>query len=595
VIHYTVSTATQGHYFDICCTIAYPDPEGQQLSLPAWIPGSYMIRDFSKNILSVTATSAGREVILVKLDKQLWRAMPCSGPLQIEYRVYAKDLSVRTAYLDEQHGFFNGTSLFLSVDGQEQQPHQLTLIQAASNPDWSVATTLPPQQTDENGWGLYQCQNYDALIDHPVEMGPFEWVNFEVYGVPHAIVLTGGKQVDTQRLVKDLTKICRHHTRFFGDSEPPVDQYLFLTTVVEQSYGGLEHRDCCALICAPEDLPRIGEVEVSDGYRKFLGLCSHEYFHLWNIKRIRPESFTPYQLDEESYTRQLWAFEGITSYYDDLALVQCGIIPEESYLELLGQTLTRLQRSRGQLVQSVTDSSLDAWTKFYKQDENANNAVISYYVKGAVIALMVDLYLREKSHGDISLRMVMQLLWEVYGKTQCGVPETTIEQLCHQVADCEIPFLDDALYATKPLELGPILEKVGIRYRLRPTTSNRDSGGCWIEKQPISWLGLLYKEQTNSIKVTHVSDNSPAQQAHIATGDHIIALNQLQAKPERVQSILNQQLPGSELHLHLFRRGELLEKTVILATPPEDTVVLEKVDQPSSTQTTLQQQWLGSF
>ncbi|MBT3196724.1 MAG: M61 family metallopeptidase, partial [Gammaproteobacteria bacterium] len=357
-------------------------------------------------------------------------------------------------------------------------------------------------------------------------------------------------------------------------------------------YGGLEHRDSCALICSREDLPRVGDESVSEGYRKFLGLCSHEYFHLWNIKKIRPEVFSPYRLDRESYTRQLWAFEGITSYYDDLSLVQCGLITTESYLELLGETLTRLQRNRGQWIQSVTDSSLDAWSKFYQQDENANNAIVSYYTKGAIIALMIDLYLRQQSSGQVTLQQVMQPLWERYGKQGRGVPETLIEQLCHQIAGSEIPFLWDALYSTKPLEPAPLLQRMGVESRLRPTTSKKDRGGQWSKKEPLSWLGALLTDTHHALRVDRVTDGGPAQQAGISSGDQIIALDHLQVSESSLQSILYQREPGSKITIHLFRRDELMERVATLVAPPNDTVVLELMAAPTPQQTTLQQQWL---
>ena len=595
MIHYTVSIAdAHAHHFEVVCRIDTPDPSGQRLTLPAWIPGSYMIRDFAKNILWLRAASNGDPVAVEKEDKQSWRCAPCRGPLEITYRVYAWDLSVRTAHLDQTHGFLNGTSLFIAVSGKEQTNHRVELHPPAPPSEWRVATTLPVDRVDDKGWGRYHCDSYESLIDHPVEMGTFERIEFDVCGVPHTMVLTGRQNGDLERLARDLTTICEQHVHFFGDPAPPVEQYLFLTMVVGEGYGGLEHRDSCALLCSREDLPQKGVSEVTESYRKFLGLCSHEYFHLWNIKRIRPELFTPYQLDTEQYTRQLWAFEGITSYHDDLALLQSGLISRESYLELLGETLTRLQRNRGREIQSVTDSSLDAWTKFYKQDENATNAVVSYYTKGAVIALMIDLHIRLQSNHQRSLRNVMRRLWVEYGEQNRGVPEGAIEKICNEITGEEIPFLQDALYTTAPLQLKPLLESFGIRWRGRPATSRQDRGGRWIDKHPTSWLGADLLPEPQGLKVIRIQDGSPAQQAGIAADDRIIALDQLRADEKSVQNALYRREPGDEMAIHLFRRDELMELNIILAAPPEDTVVLGVAAEMSPAQEQAQLAWLGT-
>ncbi len=595
MIHYTVSVAdANAHHFEVVCTVPHPDPAGQTLSLPAWIPGSYMIRDFSRNILWIKAVCDGQPVSIEKIDKQQWHTAPCGGPLTLTWCVYAWDLSVRSAHLDQTHGFFNGTSLFLAIEGQAAEPHQVTLNLPLDHPNWRVATTLPTIETDIHGWGEYQCESYNALIDHPVEMGTFDRIEFSVCGTPHAMVLTGHHHADLSRLAEDLTRICEHHTRFFGDTTPPVDQYLFQTLVVGDGYGGLEHRDSCALICSRNDLPRKGEEHISEGYRKFLGLCSHEYFHLWNIKRIKPAAFTPYQLDAETYTRQLWAYEGITSYFDDLALLQCGLISRESYLELLGQTLSRIEQNRGKEIQTVTDSSFDAWNKFYKQDENANNAIVSYYAKGAVIALMIDLYLRQQSDGETTLQQVMQQLWNQYGKQGIGTEEQTIEQRCHQAAGGEIPFLSDALYTTQPLLVEPLLKNLGIDWGLRPATSQQNSGGTTADQFPQSWLGAHLTPSANGgLQVSRVTDTGPAQQAGIAAGDRLIALDQLQVSELQVKNCLTHQSPGQTIHLHLFRRDELMEVDLVLAAPPEDRVVLTTAPEIDPTTLSLRQQWLG--
>ncbi|MES9938833.1 MAG: peptidase M61, partial [Sedimenticola sp.] len=374
----------EAHLFEVTLKIAEPDQQGQMLVMPSWILGSYMIRDFAKNLVTLTAQSGGQQVAWEKQDKQSWLFAPCGGELTVTYTIYAWDLSVRSAHLDTTHGYFNGTSLFLRVVGQEQQPCDVELLPPDGDAyvGWRVATTLQENMASYLGFGSYKAANYDELVDHPVEMGTFDYAEFDVAGVPHTIAITGRHDADMERLCSDLEVLCNSHIDMFGQL-PEMDRYLFQVMAVGDGYGGLEHRSSTSLICKRTDLPKRGEEKVTKGYRQFLGLASHEYFHLWNVKRIRPEAFRTADLSKEVHTRLLWAFEGITSYYDDLSLIRTGRIEAESYLELLAQVITRVQRGSGRRKQSLSDSSFDAWTKFYKQDENAPNAIVSYYAKGA--------------------------------------------------------------------------------------------------------------------------------------------------------------------------------------------------------------------
>ncbi|HEA25778.1 MAG TPA: M61 family peptidase, partial [Ectothiorhodospiraceae bacterium] len=312
-IHYHVTPSNpEAHLFEIKLTIQQPAPAGQRLTLPAWIPGSYMIRDFAKNIVTLEAHANNEPVAFQKTDKQSWQFASCSGPLIISYSVYAWDLSVRTAHLDQSHGYFNGTSLFLEVEGQSEQPCSVEISAPARDygSQWQVATTLPSLKAKPYQFGLYQAASYDELIDHPVEMGRFTLIKFSATGIPHEVAITGRHDCDEKRLVEDLARICESQIAMFG--EAPFERYLFQVMVVGNGYGGLEHRSSTSLLCNRDDLPHHNMKKVSNGYRQFLGLCSHEYFHSWNIKRIKPAAFIPYDLSQESHTSLLWFFEGIT-------------------------------------------------------------------------------------------------------------------------------------------------------------------------------------------------------------------------------------------------------------------------------------------
>ena len=322
-LHYRVELFNpNAHQYRVTLTV--PQPVAQQcFSLPAWIPGSYLIRDFARNIVQIEAHTAGSEMKISQLDKHRWQAGNETGSeLVIECLIYAFDTSVRSAFLDGLRGFFNGTSLFLQVAGTEQSPCELELVKPMGPlADWQVATGLPSVTTDNQGFGLYRAENYEQLIDCPFEMGgadsEFERIEFVAAGIPHSIVLNGRHNVDATRLAADLKIVCEQQISLFGD-KPPFDDYVFLTQVTTGSYGGLEHMNSTALVCGRGDLPLPGDSQMTDEYRQFLGLCSHEYFHCWNVKRIRPKAFAEGGLQEEVYSGLLWAFEGITSYYDDL-------------------------------------------------------------------------------------------------------------------------------------------------------------------------------------------------------------------------------------------------------------------------------------
>ena len=460
MIHYEVKLKSpQAHLFQVVLDVPDPDPAGQLVSLPAWIPGSYMIRDFARNIVTLSALTGQQQLHVDKIDKQTWRVAPCGGALQIIYDVYAWDLSVRGAYLDLSRGFITGTSLFLRVHGQDSNPCTVTFGRPTGDAfqDWRLATTLTTAGATFLDFGRYRAESYDELIDHPVEIGRFSHAQFNAAGVRHDIVISGRHNADLVRICVDLKEICEHHVSFYGEL-PKMERYLFQVAAVGEGYGGLEHRSSTSLICKRSDLPQLTENTVSDGYRQFLGLCSHEYFHLWNVKRIRPKVLQYPDLSKEVHTTLLWAFEGITSYYDDLALVRSGRITQQSYLELLAKQITRLQRCSGRFKQTLAESSFDAWTKFYKQDENAINSIVSYYNKGALFSLCLDLLIRQKSGGKFSLDNVMRELWIKYGKTDIGLEEGEIERIAGEFSGFDLSdFFLRYLHQTEELPVKDLL------------------------------------------------------------------------------------------------------------------------------------------
>ncbi|MBI3561490.1 MAG: M61 family metallopeptidase [Gammaproteobacteria bacterium] len=580
LIHYRiVPVRPEAHLYAVTCSIQRPAPPGQQLWLPAWIPGSYMIRDFARNIVSLTARCEGKPVKVRKLDKQTWRCEPCSGELQIDYEVYAWDLSVRSAHLDTTHGYFNGSSVFVAVTGQEQQACSIEMVRPTgeSYQHWRVATTLARQTAALYEFGLYRADNYEELIDHPVELGNFTLHTFDVAGIPHAIAITGRQHADTDRLGRDVKILCETHRRLFGEL-PPMERYLFQLTVVDNGFGGLEHRSSTSLIASRKSLPATGMTAGSDDYNNLLGLFSHEYFHTWHVKQIKPQEFIPYQLHHEVHTEQLWAFEGITSYYDDLALVRSGMISVEKYLEILAKNITRVLREPGRLKQTLPESSFDAWSKYYKQDENSPNAIVSYYLKGSLFALGLDLLMRRETSQQASLDDVMRRLWIDHGKTQRGVATDSIARIAEQLAGTTVKeYFHQYLYTTEDLPLQALLSYVGVDLLLRPATSDDDNGGKEADKKdyPAVALGGRFSADPAGVRVNVVYDHSALQRAGVAAGDCIVAIDHYRVSKESLRTVITPFRPGDTVTLHLFRRDELMVIPMLLEAPNADTCYLK--------------------
>ncbi|MBK1732922.1 M61 family metallopeptidase [Thiococcus pfennigii] len=587
----------QAHLFAVELSIPNPSAGSLTLTLPAWIPGSYMIRDFARHVVRLAAEDASGTLVPEKLDKQSWHLARVRGPVVVRYAVYAWELSVRAAHLDTTHGYFNGASLFLRVVGLDRVPCRVELSppEGQEYRDWRVATSLARRGAEPFGFGGYEAEDYADLIDHPVEMGRFRIVPFEVADVPHWLVLTGRYHADESRLAADLTRVCGQHAALFG--ELPIDRYLFLAMVTGDGYGGLEHRYSSSLLCARDDLPERSEGPPAEGYRRFLGLCSHEYFHLWHVKRIRPHALCEADLSREVHTRTLWAFEGITSYYDDLALVRSGCIDERAYLGLLAENLSRVTRNPGRRVQSVAASSFDAWTKFYKQDENAPNAIVSYYAKGALVALALDLTIRRETQGGRSLDDLMRALWARFGRTGRGLGERDIEALAAEIAGRDLGDLfDRALDGTEDLDLAPLLADVGIALRLRPARGPKDLGGlvdAVDEGPPPPTLGIRLQPAGTDPVVLNVLTGSAAERAGIAPGDTLVAIDGLRVTRDNLAGLLGRAATAGTVTVHAFRRDELMTFAVEPRPAPADTCELRLIADAAPGVLARRAAWLG--
>ncbi|MCH8552822.1 MAG: PDZ domain-containing protein [Natronospirillum sp.] len=591
MIRYSIRPANPAaHLFRVTLTLTSPERE-QGFQMPAWIPGSYMIRNFSRHIIGLQAEDEHGQTLAVRqIDKQSWALAADALPQQVtlSYDVYAWDRSVRAAHLDRTHGYFNGSSVFLCVTGREDDPCEVDILppEAPVEGNWRVATAMTTAGAEPWSFGPYKADNYEELIDHPVEMTEFTPGYFKACGVPHHIVISGRHRVDMERLERDLQAICEHHIGFWGEPAP-MRRYLFMTMATGDGYGGLEHRASTSLMAKRDDLPRPGLDAPTSGYLNYLGLCSHEYFHTWNVKRLKPAVFHPYPLQQEAYTELLWWFEGITSYYDDLGVLRAGCSTVEAYLEMLGQTITRVYRGEGRFRQTLTESSFNAWTKFYLQDENAPNAIVSYYAKGELFALLLDLAIRERTSGQQSLDDLVHAAWANWH--QDGMPEDGVPELAKQHINCDLSDLFHlGLNSTDDLPLQDYLARFGVTLDWGTPLSLGMPGGkrALLKPEQVN-LGAVFEADPAGARVRAVLQNSAAQQAGLSAGDVVVAVNGIQTSQGRIETQVAEFQPGDRFSLHYFRYDELRETEVTAEVGAATTAALTVNDRA------LARSWLG--
>ena len=570
------------HLVDVSLTFT-ASSDAPRLWLPAWIPGSYLLREFARNITAVhyTATedSGSSEPLRgQKADKHTWTlpAVKAGQTVSVDYEVYCYDLSVRTAYVDQQRLYGNFTSLALAVEGQEQLSVQVSLLVPAAFLKYKNennvllacgldATHLQSLNEDggnknsstQHGYGL-QANSYHQLIDYPFEIAEQQFFDFiiqddEHQTLSHRFYLSGKHSANMGRLQQDLTQICQTYLHWLGDA--PFSDYTFMTFASGQDYGGLEHINSTSLITPRRDLPKADEPSLpSTDYQRFLGLCSHEYFHSWWVKTVSPDVMIDVDLRREAYTPLLWVFEGFTSYIDDFMLQASGVIDQDSYLTLLADQISRYNQTSGRSQQSVAESSFDAWIKLYRSDENTGNAGISYYNKGALVALCLDLTLLEKSAGEYRLFDVVKAFYsqaKQNGNQRIGISSADMGEVISQFmprAEWQ-DFEQRYVNGVEELPIETLLTANGtIIYADAKSTADKQ----------IPW-GMRCTETPSGLKVNRVQRGSIAAQAGISAHDVIIAINSIKADSKHLATF------SPLLHdtdCHLFRRDELMIVTV---------------------------------
>lgn len=558
MLHYQIEFDDYRQHL-IHVTLRFVADPTQVLSLPTWILGSYLIREFSKHIESVRAyDEEGRLLEIQKFEKNKWRLFNTDHELiTVEYDVYAYDLSVRGAYVDQTRLYVNPACACLGLEGQEDKAVEVELFLPDELKHFQLATGMASKSLVKGRFTL-KAKNYAELIDAPFELAEQTRFGFEANGIPHEFVVSGKHAMNAARMQQDIEKICATEISMFGSA--PFSNYTFMTMATANSYGGLEHPNSTSLISPREDLPKANEPEEpSEDYQRFLGLCSHEYFHSWLVKFIRPENFVNYDLNKEGYTSLLWIFEGFTSYYDDLILLRSGVISQASYIKLLKTQIDRYLQNPGRFVQSVSESSFDAWVKFYRQDENSNNAGTSYYNKGCLVALCLDLGLRLRGS---SLDALMRKLYE---NAQKGIQvhERTIVELCNELTgDNWIEQINHLINTTDELPLDQLFPEFGLSYSLKNDKSLP--------------LGLKLVEKPEGVLVQSARRDGAAAQAGLSAHDVIIAIDGLKATMKLVEKYAKQEGSYSIL---AFRRDELMSFDVKAAGSELTEVELKVEDQ----------------
>ncbi|MBR6027086.1 MAG: M61 family metallopeptidase [Neisseriaceae bacterium] len=486
--------------------------EKQALFMPNWTPGSYMIRDFSRHILRISAKCQNVSQEIQQIKKNVWQLPALIGDWEVEYDIYAFDLSPRGAFVDDKRAFFDGAAVWLAVVGRENENCNVEFSLPES---WSVATSL--REVSQN---VFFTENYADLLDAPMSAGNLKILSFSVKDILHRVVLIDEcDYLDDKRLCEDVGLICKKQIELFGCA--PFDNYTFLLHVTFDGYGGLEHLSSSSLITSRKCLPSIRNCNNRDDYVNLLGLFSHEYFHAWNIKSIKPDVFQHYDLQEEVYTNQLWAFEGITSYYDDLMLLRSGVISLEEYLKLILKTIDNVSHQYGRKLQSVAQSSFNAWTKFYKSNENSHNSIISYYQKGALVALCLDDLLRSHSDDKYSLDDVMRGLYNSHQQVSDDDWQRVAEEL---VGGDLSDFFRQYVYGTQELPLIDVCKNRGIVLDFL-SVDKPDLVDEFPSETHKLFFGATCEDCGFGKKIKKINYDSIADAAQLAVGDVIVAIN----------------------------------------------------------------------
>ncbi|PSO86741.1 MAG: peptidase M61 [Cyanobacteria bacterium QS_3_48_167] len=570
-IHYQVAMSQpESHLFEVTLQVKGWQTSALDLKMPAWTPGSYLVREYARQVQDFFAEARdGQPLSSRKLSKNHWQIdTESASEITVRYRVFANELSVRTNHLDASHGYFNGAALFFFISGLEQHPIQVTIV--PPKPDWHVTTPLPPVGEIHT----FEAKDFDTLVDSPFEIGTQQIYNFEVLGKPHQLAIWGRGNANPERIIEDTKKIIEVESQIYQGL--PYQKYLFLLHLSGSGFGGLEHKNSCSL-----NYPRFG-FRARDKYNRFMQLVAHEFFHLWNVKRIRPEALETFDYEQENYTTSLWFCEGTTSYYDGLIPLRAGIYDAKAFLEGLSKDITRFQTTPGRKVQPLSESSFDAWIKLYRRDANSDNNQISYYLKGAMVSLLLDLLIRARHENSLSLDDVMRQMWESFGKEEVGFTSQQLREVLESVAQIDLgEFLQRYVDGTDELPFNEYFQPFGLQV-------------LGVEdEEPTPRLGVKVATENGKETIKFVEADSPAGRAGIDAGDELLAVDGMRVTAEQLSDRLKDYQADDTISVTVFHQDELQTHSVKLAQPQPSSYQIVPVDSPSDEQKKRFTDWLG--
>lgn len=567
-IHYQVAIPQpESHLFQVVLHLQGWKLPVLDLKLPVWTPGSYLVREYAKHLQNFSADAGEHSLPWRKLSKNHWQVdtsekaqSNSNATIAVRYCVFANELSVRTNHLDATHGYFNGAALFFRIPGLEQQPILVTIVPPL--PEWHITTPLPVVPDQPN---TFQAADFDTLVDSPFEVGTHQLYQFEVLGKSHELAIWGKGNVNPAKMIPDIEKIIHVEADLFGGL--PYDRYIFLLHLSSQGNGGLEHKYACSL-----NYPRFGFRD-RDKYNRFMQLVAHEFFHLWNVKRIRPLALEVFDYDFENYTPSLWFSEGTTSYYDLVIPLGAGIYDAKSFLNNLGKEITRFQMTPGRLVQPLSESSFDAWIKLYRPDANSGNSQISYYLKGEMVSLLLDLLIRERHGNSRSLDDVMRQMWLQFGVGEIGFTPEQLQAVIESVAGTD---LDDFFFryidGTEELPFNQYLEPFGLQLVGE------------YDEEAVPYLGVKVQTENGREAIKFVEAGTPAQLAGIDAGDELLAIDGMRVTAQNLSDRLLNYQAGDTIQVTVFHQEELRTYAVTLADPRPSRYQVTLIDNPSPTQ-----------
>jgi predicted metalloprotease with PDZ domain len=583
------------HLYEVTLTVANVATPQLDLSLPVWTPGSYLVREYARNVQDFKAGDESRgNLPWRKVDKATWRVEAGAGAdrpktIRVSYRVYANELATQTSHLDATHAYFNGASLFMYVPSAKDRPHRIKFVTGPGTENWRVTTPLALQPDSD---GYYTAANYDRLIDSPTEIGTHKLLEFTVRGKPHRVTIWGQYEFDDNRLKEDLAKIVEEGAKIFGGL--PYEHYTFIVGVQPGIGGGTEHLNANVSLTRPDAF------KSERGYRGFLGLESHEYFHHWNVKRIRPLALGPFDYERENYTPGLWVSEGITSYYGDLIVRRAGLTSAKEYLDGLGATIAGYEQTPGRFEQSAESASFDAWIKHYRPDENSVNTAMSYYTKGELLGLLFDLEIRSRTNNAKSLDDVMRSLLENHGLPKPGFTEAELKATFEKVAGSDLTdFWNRYVSGRDEVDFAAYFNKAGLQLtkEYRPGTpyagSKTDKPGS---------LGLVTRAGGDRVVVSSVIAGTPAYEGGVNSGDELVAIDgkKIDAgnaveRPGQASGggVLSDVRAGQHVTLTVFRRERLMNFTLTAAARPFDRYTISAMKDAGAAQKAIRDAWLS--